>query len=93
MVMIRATIGTIISFPYNGKTYNRELVGFYEIGSDYWLGDIGWLDQDNPLPEISFMVTGLTSNGVPVLHDLCVRVDGATSELITEGITFKVPKR
>ena len=91
--MIRATIGTIISFPYNGKTYKRELVEFCEIGYDYWLGDIGWLDENEPLPSVSFMVTGLTSNGVPVLHKLSVRVDGATSELITEGITFKAPKR
>lgn len=91
--MIQATIGTIIRFTYNGKTYERKLTEFCEIGHDYWLGDIGWLDENEPLPSVSFMVTGLTSNGVPVLHDLCVRVDGATSELITEGITFKAPKR
>ena len=91
--MIRASIGTTIRFPYNGKTYERKLTEVLEIEYDYWLGDIGWLDQDNPLPKTSFMVTGHTSNGVPVLHKLCVRVDGATSELITEGITFKAPKR
>lgn len=91
--MIRASIGTTIRFPYNGKTYERKLHEVLEIGYDYWLGDIGWLDENEPLPSVSFMVTGLTSNGVPVLHKLSVRVDGATSELITEGITFKAPKR
>lgn len=91
--MIQASIGTTIRFTYNRKTYERKLHEVLEIGHDYWLGDIGWLDQDNPQPEISFMVTGLTSNGVPVLHKLSVRVDGATSELITKGITFKAPKR
>lgn len=87
--MVHSQIGTEISFPHHGKRCKRELIGYIEITSDYWHGDLGW-DGDT-----FFMVYGHTSNGVPVLHNLEIVVEESTAptEVISQGITFKLPKR
>lgn len=87
--MVHSQIGTEISFPRNGKRCKRELVGYIEINCDYWHGDLGW-DGDT-----FFMVYGHTSNGVPVLHNLEIVVEESTAptEIINQGITFKLPRR
>ena len=83
--MIRANTGTKVRFPYKGKTITRELVGIIEIGYDYWIGDLGTSDNERFLYDIY----GEPSNGVPVWHNLSVRVidnDDPCDEVITEGI-------
>lgn len=83
--MIRANIGTKVRFPYKGQTITRELVGIIEISYDYWIGDLGTSDNERFLYDIY----GEPSNGVPVWHNLSVRVidnDDPCDEVITEGI-------
>lgn len=83
--MIRAKTGTKVRFPYKGQTITRELVGIIEISYDYWIGDLGTSDNERFLYDIY----GEPSNGVPVWHNLSVRVidnDDPVDEVITEGI-------
>ena len=83
--MIRAKTGTKVRFPYKGKTITRELVGIIEISYDYWIGDLGTSENERFLYDIY----GEPSNGVPVWHNLSVRVidnDDPCDEVITEGI-------
>ena len=83
--MIRAKTGTKVRFPYNGKTITRELVGIIEINSDYFIGDLGMSDDERYLYDIY----GHTSNGVPVWHNLSIRVidqDTTKETFIEEGI-------
>lgn len=83
--MIRAKTGTKVRFPYKGKTITRELVGIIEISYDYWIGDLGTSDNERYLYDIY----GEPSNGVPVWHNLSVRVidnDNPVDTVITEGI-------
>lgn len=83
--MIRAKTGTKVRFPYKGKTITRELVGIIEISYDYWIGDLGMSEDERFLYDIY----GEPSNGVPVWHNLSVRVidnDNPCDEIITEGI-------
>lgn len=88
--MIKANVGTIVQFRYGGQLYKRELAGFIEIDSDFWVGDIGWKDEDDPVPGTSFLIFGHTSNGVPVWHDLKIRVDEPDATFtITEGIVVR----
>ena len=87
--MIRANTGTKVRFPYNGKTITRELVGIIEISYDYWIGDLGTSDNERFLYDIY----GEPSNGVPVWHNLSVRVidnDNPCDEIITEGIIVEL---
>ena len=83
--MIRANTGTKVRFPYKGQTITRELVGIIEISYDYWIGDLGMSDDERFL----YDVYGEPSNGVPVWHNLSVRVidnDKPGETIITEGI-------
>ena len=84
--MIKAKTGTKVRFPYKGKTITRELVGIIEISYDYWIGDLGMSDDERYLYDIY----GEPSNGVPVWHNLSVRVidhqDVTKNIVITEGI-------
>ena len=83
--MIRANTGTKVRFPYKGQTITRELVGIIEISYDYFVGDLGTSDDERYLYDIY----GHTSNGVPVWHNLSVRVidnDKPGETIITEGI-------
>ena len=80
--MIRANTGTKVRFSYKGQTITRELVGFIEINSDYFVGDLGTSDDERYLYDIY----GHTSNGVPVWHNLSIRVidQDTTKETIIE---------
>ena len=87
--MIRAKTGTKVRFPYKGQTITRELVGIIEISYDYWIGDLGISDDERYLYDIY----GEPSNGVPVWHNLSVRVidnDNPCDEIITEGIIVEL---
>ena len=83
--MIRAKTGTKVRFSYKGKTITRELLCFIEISSDYFVGDLGMSDDERYLYDIY----GHTSNGVPVWHNLSIRVidqDTTKETFIEEGI-------
>jgi len=83
--MIRAKTGTKVRFPYKGKTITRELVGIIEISYDYWIGDLGISDDERYLYDIY----GEPSNGVPVWHNLSIRVidnDNPAETYVTEDI-------
>ena len=86
-----AKTGMMITFSFNGKEYQKELLDIEVYKKYSWFGDLGFgLMNDNKL--IAFTLHGdLSEDNEPVMSGLAVQVDGEGHSLhdyVRENITF-----